>query len=126
MKSVKEYILENVSKVDTNSNFFKIASKYLGDRKSLINKLNVLLEDLFKNVWSNEIHDIKSLQGMWKNIEDAKEDKGIASDMSLRAEDDDTVNDIYYRIWNCLDGNRATKEEILSEIGYTWIEEKVK
>ena len=52
MKSIKEYILENVSKVDTNSNFFKIASKYLGDSKSLINKLNVLLEDLFKNVWS--------------------------------------------------------------------------
>lgn len=126
MKSVKEYILESVPKVDTNSNFYKIASKYLDDNKAMINKLNLLLDDLFENVWSNEIHDLKSLQGMWENIEDAKEDKGIASDMELRADENDTAYNIYYKVWDYLDGNRDTKEEILSEIGYTWLEEKVK
>lgn len=126
MKSVKEYILESVSKVDTNSNFYKIASKYLGDNKAMINKLNLLLDDLFENVWSNEIHDLKSLQGMWENLEKAKEDKGIAYDMELRADENDTAHDIYYRVWDYLDGNKESKEEILAEIGYTWLEEKVK
>ena len=40
----------------------------------MINKLNLLLDDLYENVWSNEIHDLKSLQNMWENVEDAKEE----------------------------------------------------
>lgn len=123
MISLYEFLVNK--HINISGKFQEIASNYLKS-ETLIKKLDILLNSIYNDAWSNEIHDLESLQGMWENIEDAKEDKGISNDLELYADANDTAYDIYYKIYDYLKGSRNQKQEILSEIGYAWLEEKVK